>query len=77
MRARPSSSRTSRRSPTRGECRIESFKEADEIIRLRAIIYVAHDSQKGIVIGKGGQALKKGGHARARGWRTFSRSLDA
>ena len=49
------------------ECRIESFKEADEIIRLRAIIYVAHDSQKGIVIGKGGQALKKVGmRARAR-----------
>ena len=43
------------------ECRIDSFKEAEDIIRMRAIIYVSHESQKGIVIGKKGAALKKVG----------------
>jgi GTP-binding protein Era len=49
------------------ECRIDAFKEDDEIIRIRAIIYVSHESQKGIVIGKKGSALKKvGSKARQR-----------
>ena len=37
---------------------VEEFKEADDITRIRAIIYVARDSQKGIIIGHQGQALK-------------------
>ena len=47
------------------ECVIEAFKEAETTIRLRADIFVSHESQKGIVIGKGGAALKKVG-TRAR-----------
>lgn len=40
---------------------IDSFKDEEEILRIRAIIYVERDSQKGIVIGKGGSSLKKVG----------------
>ena len=41
------------------EVRVESFKETDKNIHIRAIIYVERDSQKGIVIGHQGVALKK------------------
>lgn len=37
------------------------FKEDENIIRIRAEIYVERKSQKGIIIGKGGEALKKVG----------------
>jgi GTP-binding protein Era len=37
---------------------VEEFKESPDIIRVRAIIYVARESQKGIIIGHQGQALK-------------------
>ena len=40
---------------------VEEFKEEAKMIHIRAIIYVERDSQKGIVIGKGGSALKKVG----------------
>lgn len=40
---------------------IEEFKEEEDIIRIRGIIYVERNSQKGIVIGQGGEALKKVG----------------
>ncbi|MFH1005148.1 MAG: GTPase Era [Bacteroidota bacterium] len=40
---------------------VEEFKEEEKIIRIRAIIYVIRESQKGILIGKGGSALKKTG----------------
>jgi GTP-binding protein Era len=40
------------------EIEVEEFKEEKEIIKIRAIIYVARDSQKGILIGKGGTMLK-------------------
>lgn len=43
------------------EIEIEEFKEEPEIIRIRAIIYVARNSQKGIVIGHQGESLKKVG----------------
>ena len=39
--------------------RVESFKEEQKLIRIRAIIYVERDSQKGIIIGHQGIALKK------------------
>lgn len=38
---------------------VNSFKEEEKIIRIQADIYVARDSQKSIIIGKGGIALKK------------------
>ncbi|WP_448518174.1 GTPase Era [Rhodoflexus sp.] len=40
---------------------IISFKEEANIIRINAEIYVERDSQKGIIIGKGGTMLKKVG----------------
>ncbi len=43
------------------EVTVEEFKEEETIIHMRGIIYVERASQKGIVIGKGGEALKKVG----------------
>ncbi|MCH5328206.1 MAG: GTPase Era [Coprobacter sp.] len=43
------------------EVEVEQFKEDDRQIHIMAVIYVERDSQKGIVIGKGGAALKKVG----------------
>ena len=40
---------------------IESFKEGEERYEISAVIYVMRDSQKGIIIGKKGAALKKVG----------------
>ncbi len=40
---------------------VEEFKRSKDIIRIRTIIYVERDSQKGIIIGKKGAALKKVG----------------
>ena len=37
---------------------VEEFKASKEITRIRAIIYVARESQKGIIIGHQGKALK-------------------
>lgn len=41
------------------EVRVNSFKEEARIIRIDATIYVERDSQKGIIIGHQGIALKK------------------
>lgn len=38
---------------------VERFKEDDHHIHINAVIYVERDSQKGIIIGHQGQALKK------------------
>lgn len=38
---------------------VERFKEDEKKIHINAIIYVERDSQKGIIIGHQGQALKK------------------
>jgi GTPase len=43
------------------EIEVTEFKEEEDIIRLRAEIYVERKSQKGIIIGKGGDAIKKVG----------------
>ena len=41
------------------EVMVESFNETDKSINIRAIIFVERDSQKGIIIGHKGVALKK------------------
>ncbi len=40
---------------------VEQFKESEKQININAVIYVERDSQKGIIIGKGGMALKRVG----------------
>lgn len=42
---------------------IESYQEGENITHIRAVIIVERDSQKGIIIGKGGDMLKKIGRA--------------
>ena len=41
------------------EVALESFKEGEQRYEISAVIYVARSSQKGIIIGKGGSALKR------------------
>ena len=41
------------------EVRVEQFKETDTSIHINAVVYVERDSQKGIIIGHKGIALKK------------------
>lgn len=43
------------------EVEIESFKEDVKLIRISALIYVERESQKGILIGNAGKALKRVG----------------
>ena len=43
------------------EVEIESFTEDTSITRISAVIYVARESQKGIIIGRGGSMLKRVG----------------
>lgn len=43
------------------EVAVESFKEEENIIRISAVIFCERESQKGILIGKGGKALRKVG----------------
>ena len=38
---------------------VEQFKESDKVIKINAVIYVERDSQKGIIIGHQGVAIKK------------------
>mgnify|MGYP002632023805 CR=1 FL=1 len=40
---------------------VEAFKEEPDIIRIRAVIIVARDTQKSIIIGKGGLMIKRVG----------------
>ena len=43
------------------EVEVESFQEEEKIIRISAVIYCERDSQKGLIIGKAGSALKRVG----------------
>ena len=45
------------------EVAVEEFKEEENIINISAVIYCERDSQKGIIIGKNGLAIKKIGSA--------------
>ena len=38
---------------------VEQFKETEKNIHINAVIYVERESQKGIIIGNQGKALKK------------------
>ena len=40
---------------------VDSFKESESLIKINAIIYVMRETQKGIIIGHQGKALKKTG----------------
>ncbi len=40
-------------------CQIDLFKEEDKKIEIYATIYVSRDSQKGIIIGKNGEMIKR------------------
>jgi GTP-binding protein Era len=43
------------------EVTIESYKEGETLDRIQAVIYVSRESQKAIIIGKGGLKLKRVG----------------
>lgn len=47
--------------PYSTEVVVEKFEDTKDLVRINAVIYVERDTQKGIVIGHGGQALKKVG----------------
>ena len=38
---------------------VESFEEKKELVKIRATVYVEREGQKGILIGKGGETMKK------------------
>lgn len=58
------------------EVEVESFKESDKIINIRTIINVERESQKGILIGHQGKALKKvGSMARADMEKFFEKKI--
>lgn len=47
--------------PYSSEIEIEEFIREKDLLRIRAVIHVSRDTQKGIIIGKKGAALKKTG----------------
>lgn len=55
---------------------VEEFKEQEKIINIRAVINVIRDSQKGIIIGKGGRMIKKiGSEARIDAEEFFDKKI--
>lgn len=50
---------------------VEAFKEEADIIRIRAVIIVARDTQKSIIIGKGGTMIKRVGTAARKDMERF------
>lgn len=57
--------------PYSTEVEVEEFKEEEDIIRIRAVIYVERDTQKGIIIGHKGEALKRTGMMARKDLETF------
>ncbi len=56
-------SNTRKKFHTAPKVTIYSFVDEPELLRISTEIYVDRNSQKGILIGKGGEALKKTGTA--------------
>lgn len=57
--------------PYATEVLVEKYDESDDAIHIMAVVYVERDSQKGIIIGKGGAKLKRVGIAARRDIETF------
>ncbi len=57
--------------PYSTEVLVTEFKESEKLLRIRATIYVERDSQKGIIIGHGGVALKRVGEEARRDIQKF------
>lgn len=57
--------------PYSTEVIVEKFDEHDGAIHIMAVIYVERDSQKGILIGRGGSMLKRVGTAARKDIETF------
>jgi GTP-binding protein Era len=57
--------------PYSTEVIVEKFEETDKSIHIMAVIYVERDSQKGILIGKGGASLKRVGSDARKDIETF------
>ena len=53
------------------EAVVEKFDESETSIHIMAVVYVERDSQKGIIIGKGGSALKRVGMFARKDIETF------
>ena len=53
------------------EIEVEEFFDEEDIIKIRAIIFVTRESQKGIIIGHKGRALKKVGTLARRDMEAF------
>jgi GTP-binding protein Era len=45
--------------PYSTEVQIDQFKDSEQILRIKATIFVLRSSQKGIILGKNGDAIKK------------------
>lgn len=57
--------------PYSTEVIVEKFDEGEKAIHIMAVIYVERDSQKGIIIGKGGSMLKRVGIEARKDIETF------
>ena len=53
------------------EVMVEKFDEKEDSIHIMTVIYVERDSQKGIIIGKGGSMLKRIGTEARKDIETF------
>lgn len=57
--------------PYSTEVLVEKFEEKEKSIHIMAVIYVERDSQKGILIGRGGEKIKKVGIEARKDIETF------
>lgn len=57
--------------PYSTEVLVEKFEEKEKSIHIMAVIYVERDSQKGILIGRGGEKIKKVGMEARKDIETF------
>ena len=57
--------------PYSSEVEVREYRDGKELLRISATIYVERESQKGIIIGKGGAAIKKLGTVARRDLEKF------